>query len=365
MNVIFACGGTGGHIFPAIAMAEELAMREKTKILFVGSENGMEKDIIKKFRFDFVSIPAKPLIRRFTIKNLQNFFSIIKAIFESGRIIKDFNPDFVIGTGGFVSFPMLVAAVLTKKKTLIHEPNVYPGIANRILGTFVDRITTGFEETKKYFPDNKTKVTGNPVRHSILKYDKNYGIKFFKLDKNRKTILIMPGSRAAKKINDVVTLSLKKIEKEIKDVQIIWMTGKADYKKIKNVIKESKIKIRIYDFIFNSGVAYAAADAAVLRAGASTLSEIVATATPSVLIPYPYATDNHQEKNAALFKKNKAAVVIKDDDLNENNLVTALKFLTNKRNNERIKKNIKKLNVKNGAKNIIDFITGDVKCKKE
>lgn len=356
MNAIFACGGTGGHIFPAIAIAEELLLREKVKILFIGSYDGMEKDIIKKFKFNFMPISAKPLIRKITIKNIINCFLIIRAIFESLKIIKNFNPDIVIGTGGFVSFPMLIAAVLTKKSTLIHEPNVYPGIANRVLGLFATKITTGFKETKKYFPEHKTKVTGNPVRYSILNKDRFMSIKYFKLANNKRTILIMPGSRAAKKINDTVAISLKRIEKEIKNVQIIWMTGKMDYKKIKKIKNQSKIKIRVFDFIYNSGFAYSASDAAVLRAGASTLSEIVATQMPAILVPYPFATDNHQEKNALLFEKNKAAVVIKDNDLNEEKLINGLKFILNRKNNEKIRKNLKKLYVANSSKKIVDFI---------
>jgi len=356
MNAIFACGGTGGHIFPAIAIAEELMSREKANLLFVGSYEGIEKNIMKKLKFDFAPISAKPLIRQVTVINLINAIYIIKAIFESLKIIKEFNPDIVIGTGGFVSFPMLIAAVLNKKKTLIHEPNVYPGIANRLLGLFVTRITTGFKETKKYFPGHKTKVTGNPVRFSILGKDKSMGRKHFKLACKKRTVLIMPGSRAAKKINDIVSISLKGIEKEIKNIQIIWMTGRADYKKIKSIVKQSKLKIRIFDFIYNTGYAYAACDVAVLRAGASTLSEIVAMQIPAILVPYPYATDNHQEKNALLFEKNKAAVVIKDRDLNGEKLINGLKFLLNKKNRENMRKNIKKLYVKNGAKKIVDFI---------
>jgi UDP-N-acetylglucosamine--N-acetylmuramyl-(pentapeptide) pyrophosphoryl-undecaprenol N-acetylglucosamine transferase len=356
MKFIFACGGTGGHIFPAIAIAEELLKRKNVEILFTGSDEGMEKNITRKYNFRFASISAKPLIRRITIQNLINMFYILKAIFESLNIIRNYNPDFVIGTGGFVSFPVLFAAVLMKKKTLIHEPNVYPGIANRILGLFVTKITIGFKETGKYFLNNKTKVTGNPVRNSILNKSKIAGIKYFKLDKNKKTVLIMPGSRAAKKINDIISISLKTVEKELKNIQVIWMTGKADYQKIKKVVSQSKIKIRVFDFIYDAGLAYASSDVAVLRAGASTLSEIVALQIPAILIPYPYATDNHQEKNAMLFQKNKAAVVIKDNELNTEKLIDGLKFLLNKKNNITIRKNIKKLYVRDSVKKIVNFI---------
>lgn len=362
MNVIFSCGGTGGHIFPALAIAEELMVREKVKILFVGSKDGMEKNIITKLKFNFVSISAKPLIRKITIKNLLNCFYNIKAILEAMKIINYFNPNIVIGTGGFVSFPMLFAAILKKKTTLIHEPNVYPGIANKLLGLFVSKITVGFEETKKYFPFHKTKVTGNPVRNSIFKKDKSKGIKYFKLDKGKKTILIMPGSRAAKKINDVVLSSIKTIEKEIKNIQIIWMTGKSEYKKIKELIKKSKIKIRVFDFIYDSGLAYAVSDAAVLRAGASTVSEIVLTKTPAILVPYPHATDNHQEKNAVLFERKKAAIVIRDNEFNQQKLIDGLKFLLDKKNQIEIKKNLKKIFTTDGSKNIVDLILGDSKC---
>ncbi|MCX7698507.1 MAG: undecaprenyldiphospho-muramoylpentapeptide beta-N-acetylglucosaminyltransferase [Candidatus Goldbacteria bacterium] len=356
MNAIFACGGTGGHIFPAIAIAEKLALRKDVNILFVGSYDGIEKNIIKKYNYKFIFISAKPLIRAVTIKNLINTFFNLKAIFESFKIIKKFNPDIVVGTGGFVSFPVLIAAVLTRKKTLIHEPNVYPGIANRVLGLFVTKITTGFEETKKYFCAQKTRVTGNPVRYSILNKNKNDAFKYFELDRNKKTILIMPGSRAARKINDIVISALKKIEEEIKNIQIIWMTGKADYRKIKKIIIKSKIKIRVFDFIYDSGLAYAVSDVAILRAGASTLAEIVALRIPSILIPYPYATDNHQEKNAMLFKKYNAAIVIKDSELNDANLIEGLKYLLNNKNNKTIKENIKKLYVKDSVEEIINFM---------
>ncbi|MCX8093829.1 MAG: undecaprenyldiphospho-muramoylpentapeptide beta-N-acetylglucosaminyltransferase [Candidatus Goldbacteria bacterium] len=356
MNAIFACGGTGGHIFPAIAIAEKLALRKDVNILFVGSYDGMEKNIIKKYNYNFIFISAKPLIRAITIKNIINTFFNIKAIFESFNIIKKFNPDIVIGTGGFVSFPVLIAAVLSGRKTLIHEPNVYPGIANRVLGLFVTKITTGFKETKKYFCAKKTRVTGNPVRNSILHKNKNDALKYFKLDRNKKTILIMPGSRAARKINDIVALALKKIEEEIKNIQIIWMAGKVDCQKIKKIIIKSKIKIRVFDFIYDSGLAYVVSDVAILRAGASTLAEIVALQIPSILIPYPYATDNHQEKNAMLFKKNNAAIVIKDNELNDVKLIESLKYLLNNKNNKTIRENIKKLYVKDSVEEIINFM---------
>lgn len=356
-NIIFTCGGTGGHIFPAIAIAEAFLKKYKKdiRITFIGSDIGMEKNIIKDYGFEYYSITARPFLRKFTFKNILNIFFIINAIFNSFLILRKIKPDFVIGTGGYVSFPVILAAVVIRKKTCIHEPNVYPGIANRVLAKFVDIVTVGFSVTKNYFPAKKVYITGNPVRASILNIKRDFARKKLKLNSKKKTLLIMPGSRAAHNINEVVSNGLKDLVKEIKNLQIIWMTGEKDYEIIKNKLKGYK-DIRIYKFIKNAGLAYAASDAGILRAGASTLSEIIALNFPAILIPYPYATDNHQEKNAQIFEKNKMAIVIKDKELTTEKLIKNIKIILNKKNNNALRKKMKELFMKNSAEKIRDIL---------
>jgi UDP-N-acetylglucosamine--N-acetylmuramyl-(pentapeptide) pyrophosphoryl-undecaprenol N-acetylglucosamine transferase len=275
-------------------------------------------------------------------------------------MVKEFKPDFVIGTGGFVSFPVVFAASLLKKKTLIHEPNMVPGIANRLLSGFADFITVGFEETLKYFPQKKTIVAGNPIRPGLKGKSRKAGLAAFSLSPSKKTVLVMPGSRAAHKINETLILALEAMEKEIKGIQVLWMCGKADLKEVKEAAAgHKKIKIRAFDFIHDVDSAYAASDAGIMRAGASTLSEITALKFPAILVPYPHATDNHQEKNAAVFEKRRAGLVIKDRDLTPATLVTAMKKILDNRENSLMRKNLKSMHKGNGAEKIADIITGE------
>jgi len=357
MRIVFTCGGTGGHIFPAIAIAEAFLKKYKkdVRIIFIGSDTGMEKNIIKDYGFEYYSITARPFLRKFTFKNILNIFFIINAFFKSFLILRKIKPDFVIGTGGYVSFPVILVAIFIRKKTCIHEPNVYPGLANRILAKFVDIITVGFSKTKDYFPKKKVYITGNPVRESILNIKRNFARKKFKLDLKKPTLLIMPGSRAAHNINEVLLNGFVDLIKAIKEIQIIWMTGEKDYENIKNKLKGYK-NVRVFNFIKNAGIAYAASDAGILRAGASTLSEIVALNFPAILIPYPYATDNHQEKNAQIFEKNKMAIVIKDKELTSEKLIKNIKIILNKKNNNALRKKMKGLFVKNSAEKIRDIL---------
>ncbi len=357
MKIIFACGGTGGHIFPAIAIAQAFKdKRQDVKIIFVGSDIGMENNIICKYEYEFIAVKARPFLRKISFTNIINFFIILKAVVDSIKIINKIRPDCIIGTGGFVSFPVVFSGILLRKKVFIHEPNIFPGITNRILGKFVSAVTVGFKETAKYFPENKVFVTGNPVRADIFKVNKNTAIKELKIKKGMKTILIMPGSRAAHNINMVILNSLRDITENIKNLQILWMTGEKDYNFIKNKTKSFK-NIKIFKFIEKVSLAYAASDAGILRAGASTLSEIIALKFPAILIPYPYATGNHQEKNAEVLKKNNMAIVIKDKELTKDTLLKSLKLILNRKINLRIKKSMDKIKTEKSAEKIMNIIS--------
>ncbi len=360
MKALFACGGTGGHIYPAIAMAEELLRRDKkASVLFAGSVLGMEKEIITNRGFDFAGVNARPFIRKFTYKNLVNFFWIIRSFFESAALIKEFNPDMVIGTGGFASYPTVFMAALAGKRTLIHEPNVVPGVANKLLANFVTHITAGFEATVKYFPKGKTLVTGNPLRESIVKNRRKEALKYFGLKASLKTVLIMPGSRAAKSINRVFSGVLPRAAKEMKGTQFIWMTGSEDYEAaVKLAAMNKKTRCCVKKFIDDAGLAYSAADAGVLRAGAGTLTELTAVGLPSLLVPYPHATGNHQELNASALKDRGAAIVVKDRDLSEETFIVSVNNLLKGATGAKIKKELKKMYCADSAQRIIKTAMG-------
>jgi len=361
LRALLACGGTGGHIFPAIAIAETLVKKYKAEVFFAGSDFGMEKGIIEGKKFSFFPVTARPFIRKFTFGNVINAFYVVKAFFDSGGLIKKINPDIVIGTGGFVSFPIVLAAAMAGVKTLIHEPNTYPGIANRLLGAIASSVTAGFDEAARFFPANKTAVTGNPVRDAVIKSSRKKALKEFGLKAGGKTLLIMPGSRAAAKINSVMLEALPLLLPAIKGLQVIWMTGKADYKRVKTGVK-GRPRIKAMEFIKDSGLAYAAADAAVLRAGAGTLSEIAAAGAAAILVPYPHATDNHQEKNAEAFRKTGAAIVIKDRELTKETLLEAIIKSLDSGVNKKLRKEAKRIYRAKSAEKIAAIAAKEAKA---
>jgi len=362
MKVIFACGGTGGHIYPALAIAESLKKKaDNFEALFAGNKTGMEASIVPQRGYDFKGIEARPLIRKFTLENFKNGVLVIKSVFDALKEVKSFNPDIVVGTGGFVSFPFVLAAVLTGRKSLIHEPNVYPGLANRALAAVVTAVTAGFSGGKKYFPVKKTFVTGNPVREGIISADKSAGLKEFGLDPEKKTVLIMPGSRAAKRINRAMEEALPEINRSFQNVQFLWMCGEEQYFALEQSVKNQGAKnIKVLKFIEKAELAYAAADAGVLRAGAGSLTEITACGLPSVLVPYPHATGNHQEKNAASFEENQSALVIKDKDLTAETLLNALKKVLDPETGASMRQKLKSSYPGNGADNITDIILNKI-----
>jgi UDP-N-acetylglucosamine--N-acetylmuramyl-(pentapeptide) pyrophosphoryl-undecaprenol N-acetylglucosamine transferase len=362
LRALFACGGTGGHIYPAIAIAEELLKRDKkAEVLFTGSMNGMEKKIVGDHGFRFMGVDARPLVRKLGFENIVNAFFVIKSLFDAAAIVREFNPDITVGTGGFVSFPAVLAAAMMGKRSLIHEPNIMPGLANRMLAPFASVITAGFPDTLKYFPE--AVVTGNPVRASILKVRKAEAARKFRLSAAGKTVLIMPGSRAAKSINRAMTDSLGLIEKELKGVQFIWMTGEADFDAAKAAVAgHKKVRAAVLKFIEDAGLAYSLADAGILRAGASTLTELAAVRLPAILVPYPHATDNHQEKNAKILEARGAAVVIKDGGLGPGILVKALKAVLDVKQAAKMKKELAKIYKGNSVERIVKILTGDAKC---
>ncbi|TDX53014.1 undecaprenyldiphospho-muramoylpentapeptide beta-N-acetylglucosaminyltransferase [Orenia marismortui] len=321
MKVLISGGGTGGHIYPGLAIAKGLEDKfDNTDILFVGTEKGLESDIIPKEGYDLKTITVEGLPRKISLKLFKSFLKTGLGILESRSIIKSFKPDIVIGTGGYVCGPVVLTASLRKIPTLIHEQNAYPGITNRLLARFVDKVALSNGDAKKYFhSEEKTILTGNPVRLEILKKTKKEALKELGINGDKKLILVFGGSRGAESINRSVIELYDKI-KDL-DLQLLHITGKKGYESVIQKAESMGIKgvevgdIIIKPYLYNMSAALAVADLVISRAGATGLAEITACGIPAILIPYPYASENHQEYNARSLENNGAAKVILDNEL--------------------------------------------------
>ncbi|MDL2280426.1 undecaprenyldiphospho-muramoylpentapeptide beta-N-acetylglucosaminyltransferase [Selenomonadales bacterium OttesenSCG-928-I06] len=344
MKFIISGGGTGGHIYPALAIAKELTLLDdKCEILFVGTKEGLESDIVPKEGYKFTTINVQGFERSLSFSNVTTILKAGTSVFSSIQIIKKFKPDVVIGTGGFVCGPVLLAASLLNKKTIIQEQNAIPGVSNKILAKFVDKIALGYKEAETYFSKYKGKiiVTGNPIRKDVLEEDRTESLKSLSLLNNKKTLLISGGSRGARSINNAMIDIYKILSKDnsLKDtLQILHVTGKTEYNSVVEKLTNSGIEvskignITIQPYLYNMPQALAVADLAIFRAGAIGLAELTAKGIPSILIPYPYATANHQEINARVLEKKGAAIVIKDSELNGEELLAVIYSLINNEN---------------------------------
>lgn len=363
MKVILAGGGTGGHIYPAVSIARGiLEKHENSDILFVGTEKGMESSIIPKEGFHFKKIKVRGFMRKVTFQNVIAIKENLVSFIECRRIIKDFKPDIVIGTGGYVCGTMLLTAALLGIPTLIHEQNAFPGVTNRILSRFVDNIALTFPEALNYFQNkNKITVTGNPLRSEITKISKTEGMKTFGFDAEKPLLLIVGGSRGAKKINESSMLIAAECEKN-REFQMLHMTGESQYQSVISLYKKNGIPydtsyLKVMPYIHNAPYAYAGADLLISRCGAGLISEITALGKPSILIPYPYATDNHQEYNARALEKCDAAIVIIERELNEDLLLSQIKKLfTNSDRMKAMALNSKKLGKPNATLDIVKMV---------
>lgn len=322
MRIIMSGGGTGGHIYPAITILREIQKQTQScEVLFIGTQQGLESDIIPQEGFDFLTIDVRGFERRLSLGNIKTIMKTIGSIGQSRQIIRNFKPDIVIGTGGYVCGPVLLTASLMGIPTMIQEQNVIPGITNKILSRFVDKIAVGYGEALQYFK-NKEKVfiSGNPIRPEILSATREEGIIALGLDPNKKTILISGGSRGARSINQAMVSVYEQFAGR-KDIQLLHVTGQNEYNGIVRKLQECCIdtikagNIIITPYIYNMPQALAVADLAIFRAGAVGLAELTARGIPSILIPYPYAAENHQEFNARVMEQQGAAIVIRDVEL--------------------------------------------------
>ncbi len=331
MKIIITGGGTGGHIYPALAIARGL---QETylgcDLLYVGTSKGLEAKIVSKTDINFRFITVEGLPRKVNFQSLKSGFKLVKGLGQSFKIISDFKPNAIISTGGYVAGPIAWVGSQMGVPLLIHEQNSYPGITNRLLARRAERICLSFEDSKQYFKDNsKLRVTGLPVRSEILKVSQEDSYKKLGLDSNMKTVLITGGSRGARSINNAFVQSLPELVK-IKNVQFIFITGESGYQEVMETVNKQGINlehmgnITIKPYMHNMENALGIADVVVGRAGATFLAEITTLGIPAILVPYPWATENHQEHNARSLVKSGAAILIKDHDLSANNFAGEL-----------------------------------------
>ncbi len=314
-RIIISGGGTGGHIFPAIAIANALKKLDaKTEILFVGATGRMEMEKVPAAGYQIIGLDIQGFQRSGLAKNLLLPFKIIGSLLKSFRIIKNFKPDAVVGVGGYASGPLLYAASLKKVPYLIQEQNSYAGVTNKFLGKGAKKICVAFDKMEKFFPANKIIKTGNPVRESAIEVEgkREEAFNFFELDPNKKTVLVVGGSLGAGTLNSSMLAGLETFKEA--EVQLIWQTGKFYYKNIiERYGNQSKAEgIRIYEFLDRMDLAFAAADVIISRAGAGTIAELCLVNKPVVLVPSPNVAEDHQTKNANALVSNEAAILIVD-----------------------------------------------------
>ena len=346
-RVIIAGGGTGGHIFPAIAIANALKKQEpSTKILFVGAQGKMEMEKVPQAGYEIKGLDIAGFNRSSLIKNIGLPLKLIKSFLQVRKIINDFKPDAVIGVGGYSSFPVLRYAQTKGIKTYIHESNSFAGKSNRMLGRNATKIFVAGDGMEKFFPKNKIIITGNPVRSSIAHstVTRADAFRFFGLDENKTTVLAVGGSLGAKSINEALASHLDYFS--LNDLQLIWQTGTAT---AQEYIEKAKGHLNIWagDFISQMEMGYAAADVVISRAGAMAVTELCVAKKPVIFVPFPFAAEDHQTVNAQHLVQREAALMIKDSEANEKLAAAVVSLAGNKELREKLEENIGKLAILN------------------
>lgn len=323
-KILISGGGTGGHIYPAIAIANELKLRySDAEFLFVGALDKMEMEKVPQAGYSIKGLWISGLHRSFTSRNLLFPVKLINSIWKSRKIIRHFKPDVVVGTGGFASGPILYTASRKGIPCLIQEQNSYAGITNKILSSKVDKICVAYQGMQKYFPKDKIIQTGNPVRQDVLEASskREEAQQFFKLNDRKKTLLVLGGSLGARAINKMIKNELKNLL--AMDMQIIWQTGKFYIEDYKNYDEQEGVQTHAY--LSEMNLAYAAADIIISRAGASSVSELCIVAKPVIFIPSPNVAEDHQTKNAKAIVDVNAAIMLKEAE--KENLISKVKYL--------------------------------------
>ncbi len=359
IKFIISGGGTGGHIYPAIAIANELKSRfPKAEFLFVGAQDKMEMQKVPQAGYAIKGLWIAGLQRKLTLQNLLFPVKLLSSLWKSRAIIKSFKPDVVIGTGGFASGPLLQIANSLNIPTLIQEQNSYPGITNKLLSKKANKICVAYENLERFFPNEKMILTGNPVRQDLIDIDskREEAIQYFNLDPSKKTLLILGGSLGARRVNQLIEKERESILNQ--NVQVIWQCGKFYLDEYKNYNSDS---IQVFAFLDRMDLVYAAADIVISRAGASSVSELSIVGKPVIFIPSPNVAEDHQTKNAQSIVDKKGALMIKESELDTNFNSVFSDLVANENLQKQLSENIKKLAKINATRDIVDEIVKLIK----
>lgn len=355
MKLIISGGGTGGHIFPAVAIANAVKNRlgEEAEILFIGAEGRMEMEKVPNTGYKIIGLPIAGLQRKLDPKNFLLPFKVLKSLRKASSILKSFKPDVVVGVGGYASGPVLFAAALRGIPTLIQEQNSFAGITNKILARRAKKICVAYSGMEKFFPPEKIILTGNPVRKDLTKQSRTReeALSFFQLSPEKKTVLVIGGSLGARTINEAIEKKLSQFQKE--NIQLIWQTGKYFFERAKKSATENS-GVKVFDFIQKMDMAYAAADIVISRAGALSISELCVLGKPAVLVPSPNVAEDHQTKNAMALVNKSAALLVRDTEAGEKLVDTSLSLLKDESQIAELKKNILTLSVAEADERICD-----------
>ncbi|MDL2227741.1 undecaprenyldiphospho-muramoylpentapeptide beta-N-acetylglucosaminyltransferase [Odoribacter sp. OttesenSCG-928-L07] len=355
---IISGGGTGGHIFPAIAIANGIkAKYPNAEILFVGAKGKMEMDKVPQAGYEIIGLNITGMSRKSVFHNIPLMFKFVSSTLKSRKILKKFKPNVVIGVGGYASGAVLQAAKALNIDIVIQEQNSLPGKTNKMMANRAKAICVAYDGLEKYFPKEKIVMTGNPIRKEIINIEtKNpAAFEYFKIKDDKPVVLIVGGSQGAKAINEALAQNINSLSKS--NANYIWQTGVQFYERAKSVIEENKAEnVFCYDFIREMNYAYSVADVVVSRAGAIAISELCAVGLPSILVPLPTAAENHQMINAMSLVKKDAAKLVENSKVNEELVPTILELLNNKNELEKLKTNIKSLAITDSVDRIIDVI---------
>lgn len=358
-RVIISGGGTGGHIFPAIAIANEIRRRNpEADILFVGADGKMEMDKVPAAGYNIKGLPIAGLQRKLTFSNFVLPFKIIRSLRMAAKIIRSFKPEVVIGVGGYASGPTLRAAISQRIPTLIQEQNSFPGKTNKLLAKNVKTICTAYDGLERFFPPAKIKLTGNPVRSEMVALEgkQEEAQRFFELDSNKKTILIIGGSLGARTLNESVLEHLEAFAED-QNLQLLWQCGKYYYPALRDNHALKKYKqVHLHEFIQRMDLAYAAADVIISRAGAISVSELCLVKKPTILVPSPNVAEDHQTKNAMALVKHNAALLVKDVDARQSLIPEAVKLLADEKQQGNLAVSIAGMGLPKATETIVDEI---------
>lgn len=358
-KVIISGGGTGGHIFPAISIANALKEKDQSiEILFVGALGRMEMDRVPAAGYKIVGLPVRGFDRSNLLKNIKIVYQLMLSIIKAKRLIKSFKPDAAVGVGGYASGPMLRAAASAGVPTLIQEQNSYAGVTNKLLASKAKKICVAYSGMDKFFPLDKILLTGNPVRQDLLRTDfsREEALANFGLVANKKTILVVGGSLGARTINESILNHLDLIEDK-NDLQMIWQTGKYYFNGISEKLKDRNlVNVKILEFVQDMNMAYAVSDLVISRAGAGSISEFCLLKKPVILVPSPNVAEDHQTSNAMALVNKSAALMIKDSEAVDKLIPLALEVVNNKQQLNDLSENIYKLAQHDSASRIADEV---------